>query len=348
MDRTSEFLSSAKSQIPPSSSPPFQCRGPSPLLVKAAEILSQIQDMETFIRGILEDYVGYHHVLGSTSSRRHVKEINQEAKNKIFQEITLFITGTGSDLNELRHSIRSYCINANSTSRQHHTEIIQFLAVGLGTITERTRYMQQESEKMNANPFKLISSGYGGGNKYSLPTSNERSHSVPTSSTSSAPLTSSSSSTATSVQESPAEGSLSTSKKCPIPSNFAERYGDEVAPVTKLKEYERLASKDKAKLFKETKDLRAKFSEDYNDTMKMEETVGLISNLLGDFVRILQSQEVFVEEVGSHGKAATEQVEQAEEELIKTIERSTKSQRNMAIVTVGLALFLLLLDFLTP
>jgi len=359
MDRTTEFfhLTSIVHQgtITRSSEvgPRVQCRGHSLLLVKAGELFSQIQCMEEFLRDIIEDYVGYHHILAPGAS----SEISKEVKKKNFQEITVFITSSGSDLNELRQSIRNHCITSTSTSRLHHTEIIQFLAMSLGRITERTRYMQQESEKINANPFKLISSGYGGsssGGSYSgsgtLSIASEQTNlsSLPISSIPPPP------NSVTNNAVEPVSSGLSTSAANFVPNpatalstNFANRYGDEVAPVKKLREYERLASKHKAALFKETKDLRAKFSEEYNDTMKMEETVGLISNLLGDFVRILQSQEVFVEEVASHGKSATDQVEQAEEELIKTIQRSATSQRNMAIVTVGLALFLLLLDFLT-
>ena len=133
-----------------------------------------------------------------------------------------------------------------------------------------------------------------------------------------------------------------------LSKSFADRYEDEIAPQSKLKEYKQLTEKHKLICEKDTKKLQEKFSEDMQETSKMETAVEQISYLLTEFVNILQAQSEQVKDLEGTGKVATEHVLDTDKELILTIKRSTSHQRNMVFLYVGLALLLLILDYITP
>ena len=58
-----------------------------------------------------------------------------------------------------------------------------------------------------------------------------------------------------------------------LPSDIAARYSSEIAAPKKLKEYEAFASKHKASLLAESKQLSEKFSENLQTAMSIEKTV---------------------------------------------------------------------------
>ena len=70
--------------------------------------------------------------------------------------------------------------------------------------------------------------------------------------------------------------------------------------------------------------------------------------MLSEFSHLLQSQSEIVDDVHSAAVYATDHVKQTDDELLLTIERSQSHTRNMAILTIGLAVLLLLLDLLSP
>jgi hypothetical protein len=134
----------------------------------------------------------------------------------------------------------------------------------------------------------------------------------------------------------------------PVQQSFVDRYESEIAPPKQLKEYQELGLKHKKLLLKESKSLQVQYSTDLLETSKMEITVTKISNLLLDFVTILQGQREQVDDVNQCGKITLDFVKDTDDELSLTIQRSESHQRSMVLLTVGLGLLLLLLDYITP
>ena len=134
----------------------------------------------------------------------------------------------------------------------------------------------------------------------------------------------------------------------PLTQSFVERYESEIAPPKIFKEYEMLGLKHKKILLKESKVLQVQYSEELLETTKMERTVLKISNLLFDFVNILQSQRELVDDVNKCGKVTIDFVKDTDDELKLTIQRSESHSQSMVFLSVGLALILLLIDFITP
>jgi hypothetical protein len=133
-----------------------------------------------------------------------------------------------------------------------------------------------------------------------------------------------------------------------ISSTFADRYIAEVATIEKLKDYEKFALKHKKELLAESKQLSEKFGDEMKEAVRIEDTVNNIFHMLTEFAIILQNQSEIVEVVHDSSKVATEHVNDTDEQLIQTIEKTKSFQRNLVIVIVGMSLFLLLLDALTP
>ena len=133
----------------------------------------------------------------------------------------------------------------------------------------------------------------------------------------------------------------------PLPQSFVDRYESEIAPPKQLKEYHELGLKHKKLLLKESKSLQIQFSTELIEANKMEKTVQKVTNLLLDFVTILQGQREQVDDVNKCGKSTLEYVKDADDELSLTIERSESHQRSMLFLHLGFAFFLLLLDFLS-
>lgn len=155
-----------------------------------------------------------------------------------------------------------------------------------------------------------------------------------------------------------ASASSSTSNK-PIPSlqvadipkadaHFAQRFVDEIAPPSKMKVYEQVATKQKDILLKESQSLQKKFSDDMQQSHQLESTVMSISSMIAEFTTMIESQSDVVELVGEAAKDATSSVKATDEELLLTLERSTSYHWNMIFLIVALGLLLLLLHFITP
>ena len=134
----------------------------------------------------------------------------------------------------------------------------------------------------------------------------------------------------------------------PINQSFVDRYESEIAPPKQLKEYHELGLKHKKILLKESQTLRVQYSSDLLEATKMEKTVQHVSNMLIEFVNILQGQRDNVDDVNSCGKATLEFVKDTDTELNLTIQRSESHSKSMMFLTLGLALLLLLLDYITP
>ncbi len=130
--------------------------------------------------------------------------------------------------------------------------------------------------------------------------------------------------------------------------SFAQRYIDEIAPVSKLKEYNSIAMKHKEVLFKEAKILKARFSDDMLESHKMERTVMDISSMLSEFSNLIESQSGIVDTIGEVSKDATESVQHTDKELLLTLQRTQSHQWTMIIFILGMSILLLFLDVISP
>jgi hypothetical protein len=131
-------------------------------------------------------------------------------------------------------------------------------------------------------------------------------------------------------------------------NTFAQRYMDEVAPSTKMREYDTIASKQKEALVKEARILKAKFSEEIQESQKMERTVNNISSMISEFVQLIESQSAMVDTIGEVSQDTSASVKSADAELLLTLERSQSHQWSMLLFIAGMACLLLLLDFMSP
>lgn len=132
------------------------------------------------------------------------------------------------------------------------------------------------------------------------------------------------------------------------PDSFAQRYMDEIAPTQKMREYNAIASRQKDELIKEAKLLKAKFSEEIQESQRMERTVNNISSMIGEFVQLIESQSAMVDTVAEVSMDTSASVKSADAELLLTLERSQSHQWSMLLFIVGMACLLLLLDFISP
>lgn len=133
-----------------------------------------------------------------------------------------------------------------------------------------------------------------------------------------------------------------------LSSSFAQRYIDEIAPPSKVREYENIAAKHKASLLKEAKMLHVQFSDDMKESMRMEAVVTNISHMMTEFASMIDEQSDGVEYVGETSKDATKSVQITDEQLLLTLERTQSHQLSMVFLIVGLGVLLLILDFITP
>ena len=129
---------------------------------------------------------------------------------------------------------------------------------------------------------------------------------------------------------------------------FAQRYIDEIAPPSKMKEYQAIADQQRSALMKETKNLQARFSEDMLLSLKLEQTVMGISQMVTEFATLLESQSPMVEDIGEVAKDVKASMKSADEELLVTLERTQSQNWNMIILVLTLSVLLLILHVVTP
>lgn len=312
----------------------LQRRSPTPFLINASQLLTQINTFETLLHAIYEDYIDYHGSLPlslcySLLLRPKTRtSFTDDDRRRLSQEIALFLTTLATEINELRRSITMTTDTSLNNYNKHQREIISYLLERLSSFAKQSQNMEKERKRFYRNPYKLHSSqdintrSIKNNNKNDSNKSNNFDFKLKH------------------------NNNVSDSNK--LSKSFAERYDDEIAPQSKLKEYKHLTEKHKAICEKDTKMLNAKFSEDVQETMKMETAVEQISYLLSEFVNILQAQSEQVKDLEGTGKVATEHVLDTDKELILTIQRSASHQRNMVFLSVGLAILLLILDYITP
>lgn len=133
-----------------------------------------------------------------------------------------------------------------------------------------------------------------------------------------------------------------------VTSAFAQRYVDEIAPPAKMREYQSIATSHKESLLREARSLQVQFSDDMQESRRMEREVGDVSRLLTQFALLVESQSEVVGDIHDTAKLTTSSVKQAGAELGDTVARTQSHQWSMVILILGLSLFILLLDALSP
>ena len=94
--------------------------------------------------------------------------------------------------------------------------------------------------------------------------------------------------------------------------------------------------------------MHVRYSEELQNARKMESSVNAVGGLMTEFANILSEQSESLLEVHTEGKEATAHVKQSADELQLTIDRSESHGNNIVMLSVGLALLLVLLDYVTP
>ena len=92
-----------------------------------------------------------------------------------------------------------------------------------------------------------------------------------------------------SLQTNPSQKPSNEEKTRMLGNRLGDRYSAEVASVSKMKEYEMVATRQKEVLFNENRNLREKFSEELKEAITLESNVTNISNSITEFLQILQS-----------------------------------------------------------
>lgn len=375
MDRTSEFVEIVRSA--PSSennlSALSRSRCASPFVLKASAILEKLSSFEGVLLQVYVDYVHDHRSrpsssISASSSRSGGQlkgaapsssiRMSESERNELNQEITLFIAAIASELNELKYMLgqsssevtidltwlQSLC----PSSRSHYQEIVAFVSTKLSAFTKQVQILHRERKRLSLDPLRIYSTDY---DVYDDADGNLLANTKAPQSRFSSLFDRSEGSTAATARGSRAKksyhsgaGKGSTDRH--ISTSFVAKYEKEAGPASKLKLYDSLAAKHKAALVKEASSMQVKFSEDLQNATQMERTVNQIGDLLTEFASILQSQSGQVEEVNDDAKQTEEHVKSSKSQLQLTIERSEKNQKSIVFLSVGLALLLLLLDWI--
>jgi len=90
------------------------------------------------------------------------------------------------------------------------------------------------------------------------------------------------------------------------------------------------------------------YSEEIQESQRMERTMNNITSMISEFVQLIESQTVYVDAIGEVSQDTTASVKSADAELLLTLERTQSHQWSMILFILGMALLLLLLDFLSP
>jgi len=327
MDLTLEFIKIAQECGISEESPKF---APSPFFLKCQEINKQIDANAAYLARVFEDFVGYYHVLGGAES-----VLTDAERSKLVQEVALFIAGGLSDVQELRRIARHEA--SNSSSRQHYESILGQLTKRLEMFSRNNKIMQRERERHYRNPLRLLTAT---SSQSSVHDGQSPSKKLILAST--RPLLTSAKER---LQQSRA---VQSAVSKPLDARFAERYEGEVARPALLRRYDDFAARQKASLLHEAAHQTELLNEELSLVTSAEASVQSISSMLTEFMAVLSDQSEQLSDVSSYGKTATDAVQQTGHELQLTIDRTESHSRNMALLSVSLALLLLLLDWITP
>ena len=199
-------------------------------------------------------------------------------------------------------------------------------------MTHITRAMQKASAKYNQCPYKLLTAKLSSPSFVIPPVVLPPTTSTATTSNSISPLNKSK----TQFQSKLSQQSL------------AQRYEEEIAPPSKMKEYVDIASKCKVALLAEAKELQQQYQEDIKAVQDIEHVVESVANMLTEFTSIVNSQSSLVDLMQESSQSTTESVQASTQQLKLTIERTKSNSWNMVFLSIFLGCILLFLDYVTP
>ena len=332
VDRSGEFAALVGGARPG----PFA--SPSPFVLKCASVLCEVQSRESYLANVYEEFVGYHdQVLGANWP----SSLGDRRRAEIGQEASLFVATALSDVQELQRIAR-YCSAGEPARQRHYEGVLANLTKRLERFAKNNKRMQRERERIcSRSPFRL----------FSAPSSSSSSSSWSSSSSSSSHIPAShhqQGGQSRAERQKEREKQEDEEEEEEARKRFAERYEGEVAKPAVLRQFDDIAARQKASLLKEASHLSQVFSQELALVTSAESTVESVAAMLGDFVALLSEQAEQVEEIAESGKATTEAVQHTAGQLQKTIDRTESHGRNMAFLAIGLALLLLLLDWITP
>ena len=326
----------------------------SPFVLKASTVLKKLTDFQELLDDIYGVFVNYHKFL---ADREEAEVMTNRDRDELSKEITMFIATVASELNDLKYMMGNsdaavtvdltWLQSLNGSSRAHYQEMIAFITNTLSDFTKRVQKMHKEKNRLALEPFRLFSSehdAYGDDVEGSLfqGTQGRDKRGATFSSLfdrgGSQPQQENKSSNTSGGGESQPGATASQS----LVSKYERRAGT----ASQLRDYDQLASKHKEALMKEATDMQTKFSEDLQLATRMEGTVTQISELLTEFASILQAQGGQVDDVHDDAKQAEDHVKSSKSQLHLTLERSEKNQKSIVFLAVGLALLLLILDWI--
>jgi len=198
-------------------------------------------------------------------------------------EILSFVASIAVEMQDLRrHVDRTEEIGRTSQS-QFYKLIIQNIVEKLNYFTKLTDKMQREKVLRNTNPFRLLADDF-----YRL-------HE---------PANTSSGDISSIIKDSPQNrvtikpvapaAFSSSSSSTTSSSSLSQRYVDEVASQSMMRSYEAIAATNRQALLKESRLLRIRFGNEYQEAQRMERTVGGISSLVREFATLLEGQSELV------------------------------------------------------
>jgi len=341
MERTEDFLTIVRSS---NAILPKYLVFPSLFLVKAASITRQIESFAELLKKLFVPYVGYHRYLPAECVQKDMVGLNENEIKAMDCEILSFISSIAIEMQGLRNHVDNTESNGSTSQSQFYKLIIQNIMEKLNNFTKLTDQMQREKHLRNTSPFRLLADDF-----YRIPV----------------PIVESDPSLASEENRGPEKtplirvpvkpkgplattSALSSSSATSSSPSLSQRYVDEVASLSAMRAYEAIAAQQRRALLKESRLLRIRFGNEYQEAQRMERTVSGISAMIGEFAALIAGQSELVDGIESAGKEATSKVRQTEGELQLTLERSQSHQWGMAGLVLLLALGLLAADWLTP
>ena len=292
----------------------------SPFVLKTNDLYQKIKAKELWLQCYYDGFIGFHKnfkpsVLQSfAATSNHSKNVEDlrsltaDERNKISTEFLVFYADITTEINDLNRVIK---IMSTTSENKHHLSII--VSILLDKIYALSKYfqnMQNENSKYNKNPFKLLTLFRTELDKAQM----QQFHN---------PIIT------------------------PLPTKIIEKYNSNISVQNNsIQKYNEVSSVLKQKLMATKKSLKTKFSEDLEIAFDTENTVMKVSNLMNEFVNMLKIQSEQIQDVNTDAEIVKDHVEDADRELILTIQRSKSYQRNMIILVLGLSFLLLFLDWL--
>jgi len=316
-----------------------------PFTLKANDIYSKLLDFEDLLFRVYEDFVDLHRFLPSESTYHSLKlhggdtrvhAMTELERKELSDEIVFFQATVASALKDLKYLLSLRPLNR--MSKVHCQEIISFLSSRLELFSKQSKMMHKEKEKISVKPYEFFSNEFTTFGDHdddnllvSTKQSDENEHSF--------------ASLFDNKKEEAKKHVDDKKRKGRINKAFLEKLDKAAAPSHQIEKYNALAEKHKKVLMKEAKGMQTKFSEELVQAHQMESSISQIGSMLTEFVSILQDQSELVGDVHEDAKQTTETVKGSGGELQLTIERSENSGKSIILLSIGLGILLLLLDY---